>query len=179
VVGLIGEQNALASARRASDSVELLSASRVLVSRAQSDQSLTLANRGSDQADPADFNVVMRALAPPGGLLGAAASSQTSAASHRLNDEFAAYRTEASRISALEQSGNVSEATNAGASGSEGAVLSRDLSQLSTASQKRFTARARDATGSLAGLSIAIPVLTVIGAALAIFGVAQRLEEYR
>jgi hypothetical protein len=179
VVGLIAEQNALASARRASDSVELLSASRVLLSRSQSDQSLILANRGSDLADPADFSVVMRALAPPRGLLGAAASSQTSAADQRLKAEFAAYRSETDRIGALEQSGKISQATNTDASGSEGAVLSRDLSELSTASQNRFTADATDATASLAGLAIAIPVLTVIGAALAVFGLAQRLEEYR
>jgi hypothetical protein len=179
VVGLIAEQNALASARRASDSVELLSASRVLLSRAESDQSLILANRGSDQADPADFSVVVRALAPPRGLLGAAASSQTSAAGHRLKAEFNAYRAETDRIAGLEQSGNISQATNTGASSSEGAVLSRDLSQLSTASQNRFTAHATDATGSLAGLSVAIPVLTVLAAALAVFGLGQRLEEYR
>ena len=55
VVGLLGQRNALIRAQRnGSDSVEVLTASRVLLSRAQSDQSLTLVNRGSDAISPGD-----------------------------------------------------------------------------------------------------------------------------
>lgn len=71
VVGFIGEQDALGTARHDSDSVEVLSASRVLLARAQSDQSLTLVNRGSDVIDPVDLTAVMRMLSPGNGLLGA------------------------------------------------------------------------------------------------------------
>lgn len=179
VVALIVEQNALTRARRASGSVELLSASRVLLSRAQSDQSLILASRGSDETDPADFNVVMRALAPPRGLLGAATPSQTSTVGRRLGAELAAYQAESAHINALEQSGEISQAADAAASSAHGAPLGRDLSRLTTAAQGRFSAEAGDAVAALAGLSIAIPVLTVLGAALALFGLGQRLEEYR
>ena len=54
----------LARSRRNSDAVETLAATKVLLSRAQSDQSLTLVNRGSDETDPADFKAVTKALAP-------------------------------------------------------------------------------------------------------------------
>ena len=55
-IGLISEQNSLATAQRqGSDSVEVLSAANVLLSRAQGDLSLTLVNRGTDATDPDDF----------------------------------------------------------------------------------------------------------------------------
>ena len=71
VVGLLGERNALIRAQRnGSDSVEVLTASRVLLSRAQSDQSLTLVGRGTDETSPADFQKVINVLSPQGGMIG-------------------------------------------------------------------------------------------------------------
>ena len=116
VVGLINEENALSSARSDSDSVELLSASRVLLSRAQSDQSLTLANRGSDQTDPADRRAVLRVLARRDGLVAAAAGTTAPAAAHRLRAELGSYRAETARVAALERS-QISGATSSGGAG--------------------------------------------------------------
>ena len=65
IVGLTGEQSALARAQRdGSDSVEILSATRILASRAQSDESLALVSRGGDAKPSADFDAVMQALDP-------------------------------------------------------------------------------------------------------------------
>ena len=49
--------------------MEVLSAARVLLARAQGDESLTLANRGSDEVDPKDFARVMGTLGSSHGLL--------------------------------------------------------------------------------------------------------------
>ena len=45
--------------------------------------------------------------------------------------------------------------------------------------QREFQSRAADATSSLSGLSIAIPLLTALAAVLGLLGVRQRLQEYR
>jgi hypothetical protein len=189
LVGLIGEQNALARAHRVgSDSVEVLSATRVLLSRAQSDESLTLVNRGSDETDPADFKVVMRALAPHGGLIGEVAAlahgTGTRTAADQLATDFASYRAETTRVAALEANGQIVPAIglavrSAASPRSPADRLSANLAGQIAAAQRRFTSAAADATSSLGGLSIAIPVLTLLAGALALIGLRQRLSEYR
>jgi len=180
LIGVVSEQDALARAQRASDSVEVLSASRVLLARAQSDQSLTLANRGSDLTDPADFKAVMAGLA---GLLNEVArlagpGAQTAAA-HRLDNEFAAYQAQTTKSTALENSGLIGQATGQGTSNATATLFDADLSSQEAAAQQRFAGAAGDATSSLSGLSIAVPVLALLGGALAIVGIRQRLGEYR
>ena len=185
VVGLISEQDALARARRDSDTVELLSAARVLLSRAQSDQSLTLVNRGSDETDPADFAGVMRTIAPNGGLLGevsALARRTGTTAANRLLADFASYQAEATKVAALERSGRILDAIQLASSASSSSIADRfdaNLAAQIEAAQGRFASAAADATSSLSGLSLAIPVLTVVAAALALVGLRQRLGEYR
>jgi len=186
-VGLIGEQNALTTARRhGSDSVEVLSATRVLLSRAQSDESLILVNRGSDETDPVDFVRVIRTLASPGGLIGEvqtlAEGTATSASARRLVADFASYQAETAQIDRLESSGRIPGAIALASSPGSAAVADRlnaNLAGQISAGQSRFTRAASDATSSLAGLLVAIPTLTVLAAALALFGLRQRLGEYR
>jgi len=185
-VGLIGEQNALATARHDSDSVEVLSTTRVLLSRAQSDQNLTLVNRGSDVTDPADFAAVMSALRPPGGLIGESAAlanpNGTTAAGNQLVGEFAAYRTETTQITGLENSGLILDAIKRASSVRSSSIAGRleaNLGEQVSAAQLRFASAAGDATSSVSGLSIGLPVLTVLAAALVLIGFRQRLMEYR
>jgi hypothetical protein len=186
LVGLIGEQNSLTSARHDSDSVEVLSASSVLLSRAQSDQSLTLVNRGSDELDPADFASVMRKLAPTGGLLNEvsalAGRSDSTSAGPRLGNEFASYRAEITKTNELISAGRIRDAIRQGSSATSITVadrLSADLGVQLKAAQARFMINVADASSSLSGLSIAIPVLTVLAAGLALIGLRTRLVEYR
>ncbi len=183
LIGLIGDKNSLSTARRNSDAVELLSASRVLVSRAQGDQSLTLANRGSDATDPIDFQHVMAAVSPHGGLLSFLGTAGVSAAtSRRLASEFAAYRTESGEVADLIGQGEIPQAIARASSPAAGAAADRlnsDLAGETDAAQSRFVAAAASASSALSGLAIAIPVLAAVVAALALFGIRQRLEEYR
>jgi hypothetical protein len=192
LLGMIGEQNALARARRdGSDPVAALSATRVLFSRAQSDESLTLVNRGSDETDPADFARVMRVLAPTrgsGGLLAEVAAldrrTGTSGAARALDAEFASYRTETDRISGLQSSGQTPQAialavASAASSSSPNDRVVANLSDQINAAQRRFERAAADATSSLASLTVSIPLLMVLAAALALLGLRQRLGEYR
>lgn len=164
LVGLIGEQNALAIARsHGSDQVEVLSAARVLVSRAQSDESLTLVSRGSDETDPVDFARVMRVLSPPSGLIGEIARlarrTATTGAANQLEAQFKIFASSPRSSSTTPIDTNL-EGQIAGA-------------------QKRFAAAAADATSSLSRLSLAIPLLTLLATVLALTGLLQRLEEYR
>jgi len=165
IVGLLGEQSALSRARsQGSDSVEVLSATRVMLSRAQGDESLTRVGRGSDETDPVDFARVINVLSPPSGLIGEigvlARRTGTTSAADRLATKFAAFRS--------------SPTTPSVANG-----LSDDLTRQIIAAQGRFKSAAADGTSSLSGLSVAIPLLTLLVAGLALIGLRQRLEEYR
>jgi hypothetical protein len=189
VVGLVGERNALIRAQRdGSDSVEVLTASRVLLSRAQSDQSLTLVGRGSDEASPADFQKVMSVLSPKGGMLAVvgplAARTGTGQDAQRLAQEFADYRNQAGKVTALQDSGRIGDAiklavADAASPSPPAARLSSDLAAQANAAQARFQSQAADATSALSGLEIAIPVLAVAAAILALVGLRQRAREYR
>jgi hypothetical protein len=186
VIGLSSERSSLQSARHDSDAVEVLSASRVLLSRAQSDQSLTLVNRGSDAAHPLDLVAVLTALTPPRGLLSEAASAVNQQSGRReasaLLADFSAYRRQTARISQLIHQGNIPPAISLASSSQAAATAdapTRDLVRETAAAQRRFRIDAASATDSLSGLAVAIPVLTVVAAALALIGLRQRLGEYR
>jgi hypothetical protein len=144
-----------------------------------------LVNRGSDQTDPVDFAAVTRALRPDGGLLGelAALSSQTAPAgvAPRLVGEFDAYRAQTARVAALQRSGAILAAINeTGARVTPLAVrMSATLSSATAAAQRRFMTAASDATSSLSGLSIALPLLIALAGALSLLGLRARLVEYR
>jgi len=189
LVALLGEQSALASAQRSgSDSVEVLSATRTLASRAQSDESLWLVARGGDDHPSADFVAVMQALGGSNGLLaevGALAQrTGTTAAANGLRTTFAAYRSQHDRITGLATGGRFQDAVNldvnSAASGAAPADrLSAGLFAEIAAAQRRFEHDAADATSALSGLSIAIPLLAALAAVLALFGLRQRINEYR
>lgn len=189
VVALVGSRGALIRAQRnGSDSVEVLTASRVLLSRAQSDQSLTLVSRGSDEISPADFDKVMNVLSPQGGMLGEAAPLAARAGkgqdAQRLALEFAAYRAQAAKVIGRQQSGRVGDAiklavADAASPSAASARLSSDLAAQANDAQARFQSHAADATSALSGLETVIPVLGVLAAILALVGLRQRASEYR
>ncbi|HEY1508345.1 MAG TPA: hypothetical protein VGF93_05050 [Solirubrobacteraceae bacterium] len=189
VVGLVVERNALLSAQRqGSDSLEVLSAARVLLSRAQSDESLILASRGSDETDPADLAGVMRMLSPHGGLIAEidslASRTGETRGTARMAQEFDAYRSQTQRISDLQNRGTVVSAVDLAAtvSARQSAPASRlsiDLRTQIAAAQSHFTREASDATSALTGLAFAIPVLALVAAVFALVGIRERRNEYR
>jgi hypothetical protein len=192
LVGLISEQNALSRAQRnGSDPVEVLSAARILVSRAQSDESLTLIARGGDTADPEDFTAVVGALGAPngrGGLVAEIAALARRTGSEGAAAEFesalGAYLAQHNRIESLAASGQTTAANNLAAGSASGAHspadrVSADLTAQVAAAQTRFEQAASDASSALDGLSIAIPVAIVLAMFLTMFGLRQRALEYR
>jgi hypothetical protein len=192
IVGLIGEQNALSRAQSTgSDPVQVLSAARILALRAQGDEGLALVARGGGEASLTDFDAVTRRLGSsgkPASLLGEAAviarRSGSAAVIDRLSATFARYLAVHRRVVALETNGRFNDAVNL-AVGSHAQELSlsdalnSNLVQEISAAQRRFGGAAGDATSALGGLWLAIPLLSVLFAALALYGVLQRLGEYR
>ena len=168
LIGLTSEQNALATAQRqGSDSVELLSAANVLLSRAQGDLSLALVNRGTDVTDPQDFAKVNQALSASG-LAG------------RLGPAFPSYLAAAKRVQDLETSGQLGPAIAASPTASQ--ISDRVTHGVATriaGAQTRFERSATDASSALDGLGLAIPLITALAAVLLLLGVRQRINEYR
>jgi hypothetical protein len=192
IVGSIGEQNSLGRAQRTgSDPVQVLSAARILALRAQGDEGLALVARGGGEASLTDFDAVTRRLGSsgePASLLGEAGAiarrSGTTTAIDRLSATFALYLAVHRRVVTLETNGQFNDAVDlaVGPSAKELSLsdsLSSDLVQEISAAQRRFGSAAGDATSALGGLWLAIPLLSVLFASLALFGVLQRLEEYR
>jgi hypothetical protein len=192
IVGLIGEQNALGRAQRTgSDGVQVLSAARILALRAQGDEGLALVARGGGEASLTDLDAVTRRLGSsgePASLLGEAAAiarlGGSAAAIDRLSATFARYVAVHRRVFALETNGRFNDAVNlaVGSAAKEVSIsdsLNSGLAQQISAAQRRFGNAAGDATSALGGLWLAIPLLSVLFAGLALFGVLQRLEEYR
>ena len=182
VVGLVSEQNSLSTAQQeGSDSVEVLSAATVLQSRAQSDLALTLGNRGTDQTDSTDFNSVQPVL---GNLISEisvlARRTDARAAAGRFDVDYASYLAQANVIKHLEAEGQLPEAlAHESTTAAISDQLSNDLRQQIGAAQGRFARAGANATSALNGLSVAIPVVTVLAAVAALLGLRQRINEYR
>ena len=192
IVGVIGEQNALGRAQRSgSEPVQVLSAASILALRAQGDEGLALVARGGGEASLRDFDVVTRRLGSsgePASLLGegtAIARRGGSAATiDGLSGGFAQYLAVHRRVVALETNGRFNDAVRlaVGSSAKELSLadaLNSGLAEQISAAQRRFAGAAGDATAALGGLWLAIPLLSVLFAALALYGVQQRLGEYR
>lgn len=189
VGGLVSEQNALASAqRKGSDTVQLLSASRVLALRAQRDESLALIGRGSDTTSLADFDRAVRALrgtTSGGGVLGeaerSAARSGSAAGVVALRRALAQLEAVHRVVAARERRGDYAGAvrTYIAREVPQAERVDRGLEAQTAAAQRRFAANADDATGAVSALWIAVPLLAVAIAVLALQGLAARLREYR
>jgi hypothetical protein len=192
ILGLISSQNALSRAQRnGSDSVEVLSAARILVSRAESDESLTLIARGGDTTDPEDFTAVVGALGSPNGdsgLVGEIASlarrTGTEGAAAEFQTALGAYLSRHNQIETLASSGHTTDANalavgSASGAGSPADRVTADLTAQVGAAQTRFEQAAADASSALDGLSVAIPLAIALAMLLTLFGLRQRALEYR
>jgi hypothetical protein len=190
LLGLIGEQNALAGAQRdGSDSVELLSATQILASRAQADESLALVARGGDTQAFNDFDAVMRALAPAGGgglvdaVTAQAGRTGTARANKVLPTTLAAYRVRHGQILQQLNRGRFSKAVDLEVREATGSFsadrLSRNLNDQIGAAQSRFLSDAEDAGTAVRGLTVGIPLLSALAALLTLVGLRQRINEFR
>ena len=187
--GLAGEQNALSAAqRKGSDSVQLLSASRVLALRAQSDDSLALIGRGSNTASIPDFDSTMIALRgrqSGGGLLGeaqrAAERSGSPGALAEIRGSLAAFERAHARVAARVDRGHYTGAVGSYIGSELGVARRLDaaLERETRAAQQRFAAEAEHANGAVRGMQLGVPLLALAIAALAVLGLSYRIREYR
>jgi hypothetical protein len=139
----------------------------------------------SSERDACTFGAAANALPPPGNLLGeltTLSAERGSAASERkLDATFEQYRAVHMRIAGYENSGDFHDATLLAAAPEKVLFdrLDTGLSAQIDAAKVRFQRSANDATSALDGLAVAIPVLVVLAALLALFGLQQRIKEYR
>lgn len=183
------EQRALGDAqRKGSDSVEVLSAARILSLRAQADEGLALVARGGGGQNLAEFDLIMRRLRPDGGLLGEAARLAERAGSAEEGAStataFASYRAAHGRVAALQDQGRYADAVRLavavpGSESARAARLDATLAAQVAAAQKRFERAASRATSALSGLRIAIILIVAVSALLALAGLQLRMNEYR
>ena len=169
----------------------MLSATRILLLRAQSDESLALVARGGGDEYTADFDAVMKALGRANGSSGLLADAAKLARRTGSTASFAdvvstlrRYRAVHRRIGALEGAGRfVPAVALAVGHGTTEAGLARrldaDLESQIAAAQSRFEHAAADATSSLRALWPGILLLTISAVALTLFGFALRTKEYR
>ena len=182
VVALVNEQNSLASAQQhGSDSVEVLSAATVLLSRAQGDLSLALVNRGTDETDSLDFTAISRGLVPLTREIPVLArQTGSTAAANQFGADYSSYQAKAAQIKYLENRGKLTAALALEpATAAISTRLSSDLGGQITAAQVRFRQEAAAATSALDGLAFAIPLITVLAAVATLLGLRQRINEYR
>jgi hypothetical protein len=167
-----------------------LTATRILASRAQADESIALAARGGGEEEPRledvdrGFQAVTR---PIGGLLERA----TDIAGMRVAAIDRAYRTYLAAHANVVEKVQLGDFTSAGKlavrHGAGGVPSTKDAGDALSDALDREVARAQDrfedarahADGALAGLAAGVPGLTALCALLALLGVRQRLEEYR
>jgi hypothetical protein len=187
-IALVRSRDALARAQRdGSDAVQVFSAARILWLRAQADESLTLVARGGGDRYLADYDIVLGALGPPGLLAeaeGLARRSGTTAAFQDLTASLRGLRGEHRRVAHLATEGDFGNAVRVAVGrGSREAALgdrvNRDFGAAIGAAQARFERAADDARGALGSLAVGIPLLLVLCAALGVFGLQQRMNEYR
>lgn len=186
VVGMASARSALLRSQRdGTDSVQILSAARILALRAQADESLALVARGDGEQYVNDFVQVDGLLQPPSGLLGDAAGLIDSrAALPALAATWRGIGVEHAQVAQLEHEGNFDAAVQraVGLHAREAALfdrLDRGLEAPIAAAQRRFDQAAHDARSALTGLAIGIPLLLVVCVALALTGLQSRLNEYR
>src|SRR6516165_5609729 len=177
----VAEQHHLHHAQaRGSDPVQVLSQARILALRAQGDESLALVARGNGTQYQTDFDSVIVKLGGKdgsGGLIGEASQIAQVSESGSLQAYLGAHKA----VNQLGQAGQYDQAVEQ-ATGSEVATfdtlnngLTRDIAN----SQASFARYADGARHDLRNLTVAIAVLLVVIAGLALFGLQQRINEYR
>jgi len=205
LVAFAKQQNALVEAQhKGSDPVELFTVTRILASRAQANESIALAARGGGEgaselaAVDHGFQAVIRPIGVSrtggargsGGLLDQATviTGHPTAAIDEIYGAYRRYLDAHGRVVKQERRGDFTAAVKlAVGSDTDGIVSSKGaadalhltLDREVRRAQELFEDAASRAGSALAGLTVGIPLLTVLCGLLAMSGVRQRLAEYR
>lgn len=185
------QHDALADAKRTgSDPVALLTATRILASRAQADESIALAARGGGEGEDRLQDVdrgFLNVTRPIRGLLNQASEvsgTSVTAIDRAYRRYLAAHSDVVEQLKQGDFDTAVTLAVKRGAAGgpttdAAGDTLNVALDREVARAQARFATAAARATRALNGLAGSIAALTALCVVLALFGVRQRLEEYR
>jgi hypothetical protein len=155
---------------------------RILGLQARADDELTLVTRDSVPAYQTDFTAATGQLAKLLNTAPVGTSALVAAARQSLGQELTIHR----RIRADDTSGNLTGAIALATDTSSqtdlpvvAQQLDASLSRGVTQSQGRFVAAMSSAGSAINGLTIAIPILALLSAALVLLAVRPRLAEYR
>jgi hypothetical protein len=185
----VSAQDSLVRAQRnGSDTVQLLSAGRILALQAQSDEDLVLSERGSANDRVADFDALMKRLGGTdgsGGLLGDARVVASRRGDTGAVDEARRrFRTVMGQHTAVRTADDdsryidaVHQATTTEAEAFT--ALDRSLRSEIAAAQRRLEAQVADAQRGFDVLTLAVPLLLLLAAALVLVGFQRRIAEYR
>jgi hypothetical protein len=197
VVGLLAwalvlfavNQNQLVRAQQEdSDAVQLLSAARILGLRALSDDYYQLIERGTGTAYGEDFAVVMESLGGAGGrggLLGEFADTADSSEVARQADElaqaFRAFLAEHERVRRLDEDGKYTAAVERalGELADSAEELDRRLSSGIDTARQSLDATAGRSAGGFTVLAVGSSLIAVTAIFFVLYGLRQRIEEYR
>jgi hypothetical protein len=182
---VISEQTALSRARTdGSDAVQVFSTARILLLRAQSDESLTLIAAGTGNAYLRDFDATMARLGGPdgrGGLFGEASRfGGDTRAIEGLAGQFRAVLDTHRRVRELDDGGSYREAVSTflGAESDAAAALNEGLRQQIAGAARALDSNARDARSGFTALIFALPVAVALSALAAVAGLQRRIGEY-
>jgi hypothetical protein len=189
VVRFVSAQDSLQSAQRnGSDSVQLLSAAKILALQAQADENHALGERGTGAAYVNDFTSVMERLGGSdgqGGVLGEARTVAERTGSEAEVDAIAEQFQDLASVHAdvrtLDDRSNYNDAVTL-ATGRETEVvhaLDASLQSEITRATQNLNDDAADARSGFGVLSVAIPVLLVLAGMLVLLGLQRRISEYR
>jgi hypothetical protein len=187
VAQLKSEASQAAQARDTSyTTVNLLAQVRIAAFKAKADESLTLIGRGNGTAFDDDFAKQAATLPPLLGQAAQAATPTEAATVAAATTGLQAYLGVHGNIRRLDTGGQFDQAVALAVKGgtrsaANAAFTSFDdrVSSALTASQAEFGSHIRGARRSLRGLTLAVPALLILCAALALFGFQQRINEYR
>ena len=196
VIGLLGwtivqlgsAQGSLVDAqRKGSDTVQFLSATRILTLQAQSDDNTALIERGSGQSYITDFTNVLQslngttgqALLPQARLV--AARTGSAASIDRISSDLTTLGSTHAIVRGDDNAGNYTAAVTE-ATGAEADIVTKiddDVALEIASAQQRLDRSAADARSGFGTLAVGIPVLIILSGLLAFVGLQRRIGEYR
>jgi hypothetical protein len=168
--------------------VQAIAQARILTLQARADEALTLVARGSGAAFEADYAATMKQLTEDGGALGLAGTragdDQVRALLADAVHQVSTWQAEHAAARRADNAGDypaavaitVTDQTKASATFAQ---LDHDLQQAIAITSQAFDAAAGDAGGGLGFAAVVWALLAAVVVGTAVFGVQQRLAEYR
>lgn len=189
---VVTEGSQVSAAHERADALNTLAQARVTAFGAKSDESFALIARGNGAAQYKAFDTAVATLGAPDftkGLLGTAAQRAGAGAEQSsISDAvtaFKAYLAAHTKIQQLDSGGQAQQAAAAALAGGPGTAngafdtFDQAIQKVSGLTQQEFDAHIRSARRRVTGVAFGISLGFLIVAALVLYGVQQRIGEYR